>query len=225
MKRIVLLSLITIGINCDRDIENIFTDIFKYNKWACQETVSGGGSTLHETRHIRNKIPELLKLLGIKTILDAPCGDCHWIEHMDLANVHYIGADVVEDIVWQSKMRFANKPRFTEERFSFLHLNIITGSIPKVDLILCRDCLIHFEHELVIKTLKNMKRSGSTYLLTTHYPLKRNRNIKTGSWHPINLTQSPFNLQEPLLIINEQCSIQNLSDKSLALWRLDDITL
>ncbi len=220
MKKIVLLFLLAFGINCNADVEQVFTNIFKYNKWSCPETVSGGGSTMHETRHIRKQIPELLNLLEINTILDAPCGDCHWIKHMDLTNVHYIGADVVEDIILQNRSRFAK-----DEKFSFLHLDIITGSIPKVDVIFCRDCLIHFEHELVIKALKNMKRSGSTYLLTTHYPQKRNRDIKTGEWHPINLTQPPFNLPEPLMIINEQCSIKNLSDKSLALWLLQDMDL
>lgn len=221
MKKIILLSLIAFGINCDdKNIEHIFTDIFKYNKWFCQETVSGGGSTMFETRHIRNKIPELLKLLRIKTILDAPCGDCHWIEHMNLPNVHYIGADIVDDIIKQNKKKFTKNQNVT-----FLHLDIITDPIPKVDLILCRDCLIHFEYELVIEALKNFKKSGSTYLLTTHYPQKRNKSIKTGNWHPINLIEPPFNLQEPLLIINEQCSLKNLSDKSLALWRLEDIYL
>jgi hypothetical protein len=42
-----------------------FTEIFQRNIWGYQETVSGGGSTLHYTRKLRETLPELIGDLDI----------------------------------------------------------------------------------------------------------------------------------------------------------------
>jgi glycosyltransferase involved in cell wall biosynthesis len=49
--------------------------------------------------------------------------------------------------------------------------------------------------------------------------------ILFGNWHPLNLMAPPFNFPPPIQLLNEQCTEDNGNyiDKSLALWKLDDL--
>jgi hypothetical protein len=53
----------------------------------------------------------------------------------------------------------------------------------------------------------------------------QNLDITTGDWRIINLEKAPFNLPEPIKIINEKCTEANGSyaDKSLGLWKLQQL--
>jgi hypothetical protein len=95
-----------------------------------------------------------------------------------------------------------------------------------VDLILCRDCLVHLSLADIDAALKNIARSGSTYLAATTFPGRGvNPDIKTGGWRPLDLQAHPFYFPEPLAIINEQCTEAAglYADKSLAVWRVIDL--
>ncbi len=95
-----------------------------------------------------------------------------------------------------------------------------------VDLIFCRDCLVHFSNDNILKTFENLKNTGSKYILTTTFTeCDENIDIVTGDWRIINLTLAPFNLPEPLQIINENCTEGDgaFSDKSLGLWKISDL--
>jgi hypothetical protein len=57
----------------------VFTEIFRRSIWGYQETVSGGGSTLHYTKKVRESLPELIGDLNVRTLLDLSCGAFHWM--------------------------------------------------------------------------------------------------------------------------------------------------
>jgi hypothetical protein len=96
--------------------------------------------------------------------------------------------------------------------------------LPKADIIICRDCLVHFSFNDVFSALRNICRNESTYFLSTTFSKhKRNSNIYTGSWRPINLVVPPFSLPDPILLIKEGCTDDGAADKSLALWKIEDI--
>jgi hypothetical protein len=100
------------------------------------------------------------------------------------------------------------------------------GDLPRSDVILCRDCLVHLSYDDVHRTLGNFKCSATTYLLTTTFTsLAANSDIVTGQWRPLNLQLPPFSFPSPLKIIVEGCTEAGgrYADKSLALWRLSDI--
>jgi len=191
------------------------------NIFGGKESRSGEGSSLLQTANIRREIPRLLKELNIETMLDAPCGDLFWIKEVDLPVKEYIGIDIVEDLIIIN-----NKKHKTEQR-SFLELNIIENVIPKADLIFCRDCLVHLSFDQCRKVINNLKKSGSIYLLTTTFTERSENEELNGIWRTLNLEKPPFNFPTPLQIINENCTEYNgdYSDKSLGLWRLEDINL
>ena len=187
------------------------------------ESKSGGGSTLNQTQTIIQEIPILLNTLNVTSLLDAPCGDFNWMKCVDLTGIKYTGIDIVSSVINQNNNIYANK------NISFAVLDILTDNLPKSDIILCRDCLVHFTIDGVFEAVKNFKKSGSKYLLTTTFTGDRINKLTAlmGHWNPYKLTAPPFNFPEPLLIINENCTEANreYTDKSLALWKLEDIVI
>jgi len=200
--------------------EAVFSEIYYRNAFRGTESISGPGSSLEQTKTIRQEIPKVIEELNVKSLLDAACGDFHWMKEMNLGIDKYIGADIVSDLIE------SNREQYGSERTEFVILNIVKSSLPFVDLILCRDCLIHFSFKDIFSALENFCRSNSKYLLTTTFIKQlKNVDIKTGRVRPINLSLPPFNFRGPIRIINEQCTEQNgkYSDKSLGLWKLDEI--
>lgn len=200
--------------------EKIFENIYKNNSWKGVSSVSGRGSEPEQTGNIIKELPDLFESLNIFSILDIPCGDFNWMKKINLNNYRYVGADIVKEII------INNKKLYGKENISFRHLNLIKDPLPQADLILARDCLVHFSYRDIFKALKNICRSGSEYLLTTTFPgRKSNRDIVTGKWRPLNLQLEPFCLPEPIKIINEKCTEGGLfyADKSLGLWEITDI--
>ena len=198
-----------------------FTEIYKKNIFGSAESHSGEGSTLIQTQTIREEIPKLLEKYNVQSFLDIPCGDMNWMKLVNLGQVQYIGADIVQEIVEKNQRLYQNDKR------SFQHLNLITSHLPRVDVIFCRDCLVHMDFNDAIAAIQNMKKSGSKYLLTTTFTNRSKNENLYGIWRPLNLQKPPFALPQPILLINENCTEANkqFTDKCLGLWRLDEISI
>ncbi len=201
--------------------ENIFRDIYAQNLWGDQESVSGPGSNLERTSAFRAELPPLLKAIGVRTLLDAPCGDYNWMREVELEVERYIGVDIVPELIEQNQRQYETATR------SFLHRDLVLDRMPRADAILCRDGLVHFPLADICAALRNFKRSGACYLLTTTFTgVEANCEIKTGEWRPINLQRPPFNFPPPLWLVDEKRrSADGFSDKCLGLWRLENIAV
>jgi hypothetical protein len=198
----------------------VFDTIAAENRWQDPESLSGGGSNLQQTEVIRREIPALLARIGAKSILDAPCGDFHWMRLVDLGDVHYTGADVVAPLVERCRTTYGSDKRAFEVR------NIITDGLPKADVILSRDCLVHLSYKHIREALRNFRDSGSTWLLTTTYTSRTtNWDIVTGDWRPLNFQIAPFHFPPPVEAIVEGSTEYggDYADKTLALWRIDSL--
>src|SRR4051812_25476636 len=136
-----------------------FQRIFEENAWGNSESVSGEGSNLERTKVTRAQLPGLLTRHGVRSILDAPCGDFFWMKALDLGDINYIGVDIVPEIITRDVELYAGPRR------QFLLCDLVDGALPAADLILCRDCLVHLPYAETWKALENMKRSGATWLL------------------------------------------------------------
>lgn len=204
-------------------MENLFTNIYRNNLWLDAESVSGPGSRLSETARISQQLPSLLAGLNARRLLDAPCGDFNWMRHVELGIDEYIGGDIVRDLIVSHQQNFGNPHR------RFIPLDVTADELPRdVDVILCRDCLVHLSYRDAFRALKNFQKSGAQYLLTTTYTEREvNVDIDTGGWRPLDLRLPPFNFPAPLALINENCSEGNgcLADKCLGLWRIADLPL
>lgn len=200
----------------------IFSHLYKTNAWGDPESKSGPGSNSAQTDVVVKELSALLKELSISKMLDIPCGDFAWMNRVDLNGVIYHGADIVPEVVEANK-------RFEGPNISFSQMDIVRSRLPKADLILVRDCFIHFRNSDIFRSLRNICNSSTPYLLTTTFTMReKNVDIPTGCWRPVNLQIPPFNFPDPLMLINEGCTDGDLlfglhRDKCLGLWRIDDV--
>ena len=196
--------------------QEVFTRIFEQDFWRGRASRSGAGSVREQTRVIEREIPRLARELGVHSLLDIPCGDFHWMQHVDLAGIDYLGADVVPALI-EGNRQFERPGR----RFALL--NLLNDALPRHDLLLVRDCLVHFSYADIGRALRNILGSGSRYLLTSTFPARSaNKDIQTGQWRALNLQLAPFEFPAPLRLVNEGCTEDKgkHADKSLALWEI-----
>nr|ART36407.1 C674 [uncultured bacterium]ART36896.1 D48 [uncultured bacterium] len=201
-------------------MEAAFRPFYTENRWGEAESVSGPGSTLQRTSKLRQELPPLLQEIGACTLIDAPCGDFNWMKDTELGVAEYTGIDVIPELVERNQRLFGN------ERQRFVLGDLTRDKLPRVDVILCRDCLIHFSYKHIGAAMRNFKRSGSTYLLTNTYPLwTQNENIRTGEFRHLNLVLPPFSFPSPVREIEEKYEDEAKAffGKTLALWKLKDL--
>ncbi len=186
------------------------------------ESESGSGSSLEQARTIVSEIPRLAARHKVKQFLDAPCGDFNWMRHCEFdSGTAYTGLGIISSVI------VGNRRDYGDENRKFLEANLIEGPVPRADLILCRDCLVHLTFEQCASVLKTFKASGSEFLLVTTFTTRASnpRLAENGFWRSLNLQLPPFSFPEPVDIIVERCTEVDgaYADKSLGLWRLADL--
>jgi hypothetical protein len=208
--------------------QEFFEEVYKHNLWNSQESRSGQGSELWAVATLRQELPSMLRHLGVRSMLDAPCGDYSWMQHMGLGDIHYIGGDIVPELVE------ANQRAYGQPNREFIRLDLVSDPLPKVDLLFCRDCLIHFSFELIRATLENVRASGIEYVMLTHdnslaryagnqfenVDLERTQAGVNFEFRPLNFLLPPFSFPPPRYLINEG---QHDNCKTMALWRTADL--
>ncbi|HET7680664.1 MAG TPA: class I SAM-dependent methyltransferase [Xanthobacteraceae bacterium] len=195
-----------------------FSDIFYAKRWGEGESISGPGSGVARASLFRSDFELLLRELRVRNLLDAGCGDFNWLPSFDLRGIRVIAIDIVPELV------SANRKRHPGVHFRVA--DIVVDALPKADLILSRDALVHLSNDDILRAFANFRRSGAKWLLTnTFIGHDRNGDIPTGSWRPLNLNRPPFSLPEPSRIIDECCFGYDgvYRDKRLALWRCIDL--
>lgn len=223
LKKRIYILVITLFITAsclagtNNNLESIFTNIYNKWLWAGKESVSGSGSDTNNTKIIRNLLPEILKELNTKVLVDAPCGDLWWMQKTDLSFLDkYYGIDIVQGLIDKLTQKHVNN-----DKFSFLKLDLSTQAIPKADTILCRDLFLHLKYEQIFKVLENFKESGAKYLICSTYAnAKQNKdiNVVNSGSRPVNLELAPFNFKKPLILIDEKHH-----GKFLGVWEISQI--
>jgi hypothetical protein len=199
--------------------QRIFSQIYINNDWGDKESYSGPGSNLEQTREIRLLLPAIIREFKVNSLLDVPCGDYFWMNKVAL-NVEYIGGDIVPELIVNNQRRYGNS------QHKFINMNLLQDALPKTDLILCRDCFVHFSFFHIFESLKNIKASQASYLLTTTFiNRERNEDIPTGKWRSINLQKPPFNFPSPIKLVDEKCPVKGFEDKNLGLWQIKDLPI
>ncbi len=147
----------------------VFADIYARDLWRLGgESSSGPGSRRENTERLRAELPRLLSRLGVRRLLDVGCGDFNWMRETDLGVEYYAGVDVVFDVVLGNRLRYGGPRRH------FLLRDVIRDPLPRADLVLCRDVLIHFPDDDLLRALHAIIASRSRYLLATTFTEREN---------------------------------------------------
>jgi len=170
-----------------------FTKIYENFEWSMgqTETISGLGSTLQYTEHIRSYVTKLIKDLKLKTILDTSCGDWNWMKYLMDILPNYTGIDIVEDIVNKNNLIYKR------DNIKFIHADFLsylkTLNDKSIDLIICRHTCEHLPTNYNIEFINEAKRVSKFLLLTTHKLAKQNKELDDSMYRPVNLELEPYN--------------------------------
>ena len=169
---------------------------------------AGDGSTLENTKRTRLIVELLVTRYNINGMLDAPCGAMLWMPYAIERvreynpNFKYCGVDVVPTVIESNAQRFKKL-----KHYRFEVVDVAAQEMPEgYDLIWSRDALQHLSYDLIVPALDNFAHSGAKYLAVGSYKVGDNRNIETGAYFAIDLRQSPFNLDSPMDIMDEETS-------------------
>lgn len=184
----------------DSDVCSTFKNIYKTNAWRGEESRSGPGSSLKNTKDICENLPMLFAKYKISSIIDAACGDMNWMKTiLPLLNCSYLGIDIVDEIIENNKQEIAL------QNCSFMCGDIRSLPLPTVDLVLVRDCLMHFSYRSIRQFFHNFIQSNCKYLLAGSHINNGflNKDIPTGSWRMIDLLIPPFSFPQPMAILKD----------------------
>lgn len=160
------------------------------------ETPCGYGSTMRATKGLRAGLVALLSRLGTKVLLDAPCGDLNWISTVDFGRIEYIGVDVSEENLEAARKRAPDR--------DIRRVDIVAGSLPPADTVLCRDFLQHLPTTMAQQALANIAATGAKWLLATSHDVETNADIaEPGGFRPLNLRAAPFDLGSPEHVLED----------------------
>ena len=194
--------------------QTVFQQIYDQNLWGDTESVSGTGSGTVATKAIRCDLPALLERFGVRSVLDAPCGDFYWMNEIAKSVQNYVGVDIVPSLINR------NVTIYGAPTVSFIKADITGDPLPCADLVLCRDCFIHFPTRMIRRTLRNFRATGARYLLMTNdRDAEPYHDIPIGSFRRVNFTHDPFSFPAPICSLSEDES----DSRQLCLWEFQSL--
>jgi hypothetical protein len=197
------------------DPKQVFTNIFTKHWWNNNESHSGWGAELKRTVSIRAALVDFVVRHSLTSLLDAPCGDFNWMQHVKWpSGFRYVGADIVRELI------AANRHKYPA--LEFMELDVLRDPLPAVDAWLARDLMIHFPDAAIHAALDQFCRSGIRYLLATTYPnIRENIDIRFGQVRHLNLCTVPFALPPPLEMLPEDDDPK--TGRVIGVWRRSDL--
>ena len=148
--------------------------------------------------------------------LDVGCGDFRSFRDCQF-NGHYIGVDIVGDVIADNLNRYGGKTR------EFRKLDAVVGPLPEADVVLLREVLFHLSFEDAKKVLRNVTLSGAKYLIATNDgSIWFNSDISSGDFRILNLLKSPFCLPPPLHKIDDSLVAEG---RILATWQVQNLPI
>lgn len=170
------------------DLAARFDRIVRTNLWGAETSASGLGSEVTSAAAVIEALPDLLRRLGVRSLLDAPCGDAGWITDC-VRGIDYTGVDIVPSLIDENTLR----ARRGDIAGRFLVADLTRDPLPRADLILCRDCLVHLGFSHIRSAVARFRESGAQWLLATTFPeWDINADCEDGDWRALNLQRAPF---------------------------------
>jgi hypothetical protein len=187
-----------------------FAKIHKTNYWASDESLSGEGSTMEATRDVRSALETFIVEYNVASMLDVPCGDFNWMQHVEM-KIPYTGGDIVDALVIRNREIYGGSGR------SFEVIDLRRSTLPRCGLVFTRDCLNHLSIPDIRLAISNIRASGAEFLAVTQFPGQTvNRSQESGfNYRELNFQLPPFNWPTPLAIYNESSH----PGKHIAFWR------
>jgi SAM-dependent methyltransferase len=169
-----------------------FDEIYQTGFWAKATDgagTSGSGSTKEITREYRAYLEEFIRSHGVKSVVDAGCGDWEFSSAVDWNRARYLGVDISSTVIAGVKRKYQSKT-------VTFKVGDVTQSLPPADLLICKDVLQHLPNALIQKFIKNNLRKGKyKWAIITNDRGPDNPDANPGDYRSINLSAAPFNVK------------------------------
>jgi SAM-dependent methyltransferase len=191
---IVFIIMMSSHCLASRTSEEVFTHIYTTKLWGTNEHgegISGGGSTLDQTKLYREFLQTFLREHNIHSVVDVGCGDWTFSKAIDWTGIAYIGYDVVGFLIDK------NNAKYGTQSIQFIKGDATATDLPAADLLICKDVLQHLPNADIAKFLRQL-RKFKYCLITNDIDLSKTNNnlrIVRGEHHLVDLTMPPFNLR------------------------------
>ena len=203
------------------DIQKRFEQIYNKKLWGNHESVSGAGSTMEATESFRKWLIENIPKLNVNKLVDAPCGDFHWMQHVTKAvSFEYFGFDIVTKLI-KNNTKF-----YGTDKITFEVADICKDKFPNCDLLIVRDCLFHLSFFDISNFLANIYPVKYRYLITTNYKVKGNfynADIITSDFRIISIFAHPFNFKEENVFDTVYERTKNGIDRELVVFEKKNV--
>jgi hypothetical protein len=202
--------------------------VFEHRDWSRgTEGVSKSGfnASLRATKRLRAALPRLFETYQIKRFADAPCGDFFWMQHIDLSGIEYWGWEI-------SNTLNGFNQQFASETRHFALGDITSDTLPAVDMLMVRDCLVHLTFDMRWAFFENFVASNIEWLLITSWIKPENRWVyKNGGEKSFNMQAAPFCFGAPREFILETADTLPVGEENnpetlhrgMGLWHRDSI--
>lgn len=174
--------------------EQVFSGIYEKATWGTNtdgKGNSGTGSTIDSTIVYTTYLQKFMKEHGIKSVVDAGCGDWEFSSAIDWTGIHYKGYDIVPSVIANDTKKYG-KPTI-----EFFVGNILDPSLPAADLLVSKDVLQHLPNADVKAFLAQLPKYKHV-LLTNGTDWRtltaENTDIALGDYRPLDLTRPPFDV-------------------------------
>jgi SAM-dependent methyltransferase len=163
-------------------------------RWATDSQgkgTSGEGSTLEATKPYRAFLQDFLVTHGIRSVVDAGCGDWEFSQAMDWTGIDYLGLDIVPAVI------AANRARFGKPGIRFAVADIVRDPLPAADLLIVKDVLQHLPDSSVDRVLAQLPRYRHV-LIVNDVELDtltaKTRDAEIAAYRPLDVTRPPYSV-------------------------------
>lgn len=175
-------------------VTKAFTQIYDDKVWGIGsggQGTSGGGSTMSATVAYRAFLQDFLEQHGVKTVVDAGCGDWEFSSAMDWTGIDYTGFDVVPSVIAEDQKKYGSPS------IRFQTADIVRTELPPADLLICKDVLQHLPTEDVLAFLAQLPKYKDALITDTvdkHTLSAENGDIQPGQFRLLDLTKPPYSV-------------------------------
>ncbi len=162
-----------------------FNRIYSANAWGAG---SGPASRAAVTIEYRCFVERFITMNAISSILDIGCGDWQFSQFMNFAGAHYLGLDIVPEIIAR------NDEMFGRDNVAFRMMPGDLAALPGADLVLIKDVLQHQPTEDIVRWREPLKKFRFCLITNSWRKLDTpvNTDINLGGFRSLDLKQKPF---------------------------------
>jgi SAM-dependent methyltransferase len=174
--------------------ETIFTRHYETGEWSKGADGMGNSGTGSDPQNARMYIHFLQNYLldrAIESVVDLGCGDWRINRNIDWDGIQYLGIDVVESVIQE------NSREFSSENISFVKADGIDYTLPKADLLICKDVLQHLPFQDIQSIVKQFGQFKHCIIINDVDPAQltcENVDMPRGYYRCLDLTKPPFSL-------------------------------